>query len=165
MWCNDNAGEGMKRTMILAIVCILVVAASEGGAAQGDDILGLWSNQEGDARIEIYLCGGKYCGKIVWIKEWVYPADDPRGRAGQPRLDDNNPDQKLRNRPVVGLQIMDGFIFNGDDDWTRGTVYDPKNGKTYRGRMTLVRADRLYLRGYVLFSFFGRTTTWRRLNH
>jgi uncharacterized protein (DUF2147 family) len=31
--------------------------------------------------------------------------------------------------------------------------------------MTLVQADRLYLRGYVLFSFLGRTTTWRRLSH
>jgi uncharacterized protein (DUF2147 family) len=113
----------MKRTMILAIVCIPAVGASEGRAAQGDDILGLWINQEGDARIEIYRCGGK----IVSIKEPVYPADDPGGgRAGQPRLDDNNPDQKLRNGPVVGLQVMAGFIFNGGDDWTRGTVYDQK---------------------------------------
>ncbi len=157
--------ERVRKAMILAAVCFFSAAASSPGwAAHGDDILGLWQNEERDAIIEIYQCGEKYCGKIVWMKAPVYPADDSRGRAGQPRLDDNNPDPRLRNRPIAGLQIVDGFIFDGKNEWKQGTVYDPKNGKTYKGKMSLASRDELHMRGYVLFSFIGRTTTWSRLN-
>jgi uncharacterized protein (DUF2147 family) len=87
------------------------------------------------------------------------------GRAGQPRLDDNNPNPDLRTRPIIGLQIMSDFVFDGDNGWKRGTVYDPKNGRTYSGKVTLVSPNKLRLRGYVLLSFFGRTTIWTRLEH
>jgi len=156
--------EAVERALILAVLCFLSAAASAGWAAHGGDILGLWQNEERDGIIEIYQCGEKYCGRIVWTKAPVYKADDSRGRAGQPRLDDNNPDPKLRNRPITGLQIMDGFIFDGKNEWKRGTLYDPKDGKTYRGKMSLASPGELRLRGYVLFSFIGRTTTWTRLD-
>lgn len=133
--------------------------------ANSNDILGLWNNEEGDAIIEVFKCGEKYCGKVIWVNEPTYPADDEKSRAGQPRLDDNNPNTKLRNRPIVGLQIMDGFTFHGKNRWVGGTVYDPKNGKTYSGKMTLDSPDKLHLRGFMFFSLFGRTTTWTRFGH
>ena len=155
--------EGL-RIVLFAVVCFLSAAALAGGAAHGDNILGLWRNEESDGIIEIYKCGAKYCGRVVWTKAPVYPADDSRGRTGQPRLDDNNPDPRLRTQPIAGLQIMDGFIFDGKNEWKRGMVYDPKNGKTYKGEMSLASPNELHLRGYVLFSFIGRTTSWTRLN-
>ncbi len=161
-------GEGVKKALVLAVFCFFSAAASAAqpaNAAHGDDILGMWQNEERDAIIEVYQCGGEYCGRIAWMKTPVYPLEDPRGRAGQPRMDDNNPDPGLRNRPIAGLRIMEGFIFDGKDQWQRGTVYDPKNGKTYKGKISLAAPDVLRLRGYVLFSFFGRTTTWTRVFH
>ncbi len=86
------------------------------------------------------------------------------GRTGQRRVDDKNPDPNLRNRPIIGLKIMSGFIFDGEHKWKSGSVYDPKNGKTYSGTLTLISPNKLDLRGYVLFSFLGRTTTWTRLD-
>ncbi len=153
----------MEKTLILFVACFLSASTSVCWAANGDDILGQWQNEERDGIIEIYHCGEKYCGKIVWTKAPFYTADDARGRAGQPRQDNNNPDPGLRNRLITGLKIMDDFIFDGKNEWHSGTVYDPKSGNTYRGKMSLGSPYELHLRGYVFFSFIGRTTTWTRL--
>jgi uncharacterized protein (DUF2147 family) len=46
--------------------------------------------------------------------------------------------------------------------WKGGSVYDPQNGKIYRGKITLVSPNKLDLRGFVGIPLFGRTTTWTR---
>ncbi len=40
-----------------------------------------------------------------------------------------------------------------------GQVYDPRNGKTYSGTITMAGKDRLELRGYIMVSLIGRTST------
>ncbi len=152
------------RIIVLALCCFFHAAIGAAWAANSDDILGFWYNEEHDGIIEIYKCAGKYCGRVVWAKEPDYPEDDKMGRAGQRRVDDKNPDPHLRNRPIVGLKMMSGFIFYGENKWSGGSVYDPKNGKTYSGALTLILPNKLHLRGYVLFSFLGRTTTWTRVD-
>ncbi len=142
-----------------ALLAVLPAAAAAAGA---DDVLGAWDNAEKDAKIEVFRCGEAYCGRIVWLKVPDYPEGSTDGAPGTPKLDHNNPDAELRKLPVIGLQIVRGFRHDGDDRWTGGTVYDPKNGKTYKGRMTLVAPDRLDLRGYIGISLIGRTTTWTR---
>jgi uncharacterized protein (DUF2147 family) len=131
-------------------------------ASGGDAILGVWNNEEKDGKIEIYQCGDRYCGKIVWAKEPNYPAGSTEGTPGTPRLDNNNPSPALRKTPIMGLVIVRDFTFSGDDTWSGGTVYDPKNGKTYRGKMTLVSPSQLNLRGFIGIPLFGRTTKWTR---
>jgi uncharacterized protein (DUF2147 family) len=151
----------MKRIALLtaAILIFLVPAAF---AAGGDDILGLWYNQEKDARIEVYKCAEKYCGKIEWMKFPNYPDDSKDGAPGTPKLDDRNPDEKLRGNPRLGLTIVRDMVFAGGEKWDSGTVYDPKSGKTYSAKMTLKDQETLDLRGYVGISLFGKTSTWTR---
>ena len=151
----------MKKIVILIVVCMLLPVVSA-GAAGADDILGVWYNQEKDARIEIFKCGEKYCGKIVWLKEPNYPAGSKEGAPGTPKVDNNNPAPALRTRPVMGLQIVHDFVFVGDSLWKNGTVYDPKNGKTYSGKITLVSPGQLNLRGFIGISLIGRTAVWTR---
>jgi uncharacterized protein (DUF2147 family) len=125
------------------------------------DILGTYWNEEKDAKIRIYLAqNGKYAGKIEWMKE-------PNDASGKPKLDNLNPNSKLRSNPRLGLAIMKNFEFNaGNKRWEDGTIYDPKNGKTYDGYMYFdgKQTDKLSLRGYVLgMSMLGRTSTWERV--
>ncbi len=150
----------MKITALIpGIILALSVSAHAAGA---DDILGVWNNQEKDAKIEIMKCGGSYCGKIVWLKEPDYPAGSHEGIPGTPKLDHNNPDRALKRRPVMGLEIMHGFTFAGDNRWKNGKIYDPKNGKTYSAKITLVSSTRLDLRGYIGISLIGRTSAWTK---
>ncbi len=150
----------MKTGLFAAFLCLVLASACY--AAGGDDILGVWNNEEKDARIEIVRCGERYCGDIVWLGEPDYPAGSTEGTPGTPRVDRNNPDPALRNKLILGLRIMRDFLYAGDGVWKGGKVYDPKNGRTYSGKMTLVSPHELRLRGFIGFSFIGRNTTWTR---
>lgn len=156
----------MKRA--LKVVCLWTVAvlalthALPVLAAGPDDILGEWNDEKKDAKIEIYKCSESYCGRITWLREPNYPADSTDGTPGTPKLDHNNPDATRTKDTVIGLNIVKGFRYDGENRWNGGTVYDPKNGKTYKGKMMLVSPSRLDLRGYIGISLIGRTTNWSR---
>jgi uncharacterized protein (DUF2147 family) len=152
----------MKKTVLsITSLCLLLVSPTV-FAANADDILGVWFNGEKDAKIEIVKCADKYCGKIIWLKEPNYPAGSKDGTPGTMKLDHNNPDAALKKAPIIGLSIVHEFSYAGENLWKDGKVYDPKNGKTYKGKMTLVSPAQLDLRGYIGISLLGRTTTWTR---
>jgi uncharacterized protein (DUF2147 family) len=69
----------------------------------------------------------------------------------------------LKDKPMVGLQIMWGMTRKDDDEFDGGRILDPDNGKTYKCKLKLVEdGSKLEVRGYVGFSLFGRTQTWLR---
>jgi len=129
--------------------------------AGADDILGQWNTAQGRSRVEVYKCTDRYCGRIVWLKEPVYPADDAKGMAGKPKVDRENPDPALRSQPLEGLQILRDFRYD-DGQWLDGTIYDPREGKTYRCKIKLGDDGKLKVRGYIGISLFGKTTEWTR---
>jgi len=151
----------MTKALLLAAAALFFLAAQL-FASGGEEILGTWNNEDGRAKIEIFNCGGAYCGKIIWLRKPNYPPDDKLGMGGKPRVDRENPDPALRGRPILGLQIMEGFIFRGNGVWEKGHIYDPESGKTYKGKITQVSPQRLLLKGYVGIPLFGRSTTWTR---
>jgi uncharacterized protein (DUF2147 family) len=78
-------------------------------------------------------------------------------------LDVHNPDPALRSRPALCLQIGSGFHQTDPDRLGAGHLYDPISGHTYRGYITPTDPNTLKLRGYVLFTLFGRTEIWHRV--
>lgn len=153
----------MKSKTRLALVSIaaLLLMTIPLSAAEPDDIVGTWETPEGKSHVEIYKNGKGYFGKIVKLGEPTYPADDEQGMGGQERIDRNNPDEDLRTRPIVGLEILQGLEAS-KGAWKGGTIYDPEKGKTYKCQATL-DGDTLKLRGYIGFSLVGRTSEWARL--
>lgn len=121
------------------------------------DILGIWFNEEKTSKLQVYQVGTKFFAKIVWLK-------DPLDKAsGKPRVDNLNPDAKLKNTPLLGLVVLKDFAFDGDNEWKSGTIYDPKNGKTYSCYIKLDDSpNKLKIRGYIGVSLLGRTTYWTR---
>ncbi len=110
---------------------------------------GTWYNQEKTAKIQFFKQGDKFFGKVVWLKE---PNEN-----GKPRTDKENPDAKLKTRPILGLVNLKNFVQDGKGAWVDGEVYDPKNGKTYSCKMSLVSPVKLDIRGYIGISLIGRT--------
>jgi uncharacterized protein (DUF2147 family) len=138
------------------VLITLMFGAKYSALAQADQIERLWYNEEKTARIQVYKAiDGKFYGKIVWLK---VPTVN-----GQAKIDIHNPDEKKRNVPIMGLLILKGFTKDGANEYTGGTIYDPKNGKMYSCKMTY-EGDKLDVRGYYGFSWIGRTTTWTKAN-
>lgn len=141
-------------SLILIAPLISFVAHSQNKA---DDIIGIWlTDGKEPAKIQVYKTGEKYYGKIIWLKN---PIEN-----GKQRVDANNPDKAKRINPIVGLIMLTGFKFNGDDEWKGGDIYDPESGKTYSSYMYLKDKNTIKVRGYIGISLFGRTETWSRTN-
>ena len=139
----------------LVTVSLFVRGSAQEVVPEADAVVGTWRTSEGKAIVEIFKCEESYCGRIVWLREPL--------KEGKPVLDDKNPDETLRERPVLGMVLLHGFVYDEDYLWTGGTVYDPESGDAYSARMTLVGEEELELRGYVLIPLFGRTETWTRV--
>ncbi len=152
----------MKPISVRILLLIVVIAIAASAFASSDDLLGSWLNQAQDAKIEISKCGNDFCGKIVWLKEPVYPVGSKEGTPGTPKVDTRNPDASRRSTPIMGMQIMSGLQPAGDGQWKNGHIYDPDSGKTYSAKATLVSHDQLDLRGFIGVSLIGRTEKWTR---
>jgi len=67
------------------------------------------------------------------------------------------------NQPIEGLIILKGLTRDGEQ-WTGGTILDPENGKEYQCTLTLEGDSELNVRGFIGFSFIGRTQRWKRMD-
>jgi uncharacterized protein (DUF2147 family) len=134
------------------LLLLLFIFSRSVSFAQIDPIEHLWYNEEKTAKIQVYKAhDGKFYGKIAWLK-------DP-DKNGKPKVDDKNPEASRRTQPILGLLILKGFSKNGNDKYADGTIYDPKNGKTYSCKITR-NGKSLDVRGYIGLSIIGRTTRW-----
>ena len=143
----------MKKTIFLAIALLL------GGnlmAQSADGILGVWWNEEKDGKVEVYKVGDEYRGRVVYVKNNT----NPDGTS--PKNDNENPDEKLRSRVIMGTTILMGLKYDsGDKEWAGGEIYDTKSGKTYDCYAYLQKDGSLYFKGYLLgMRFIGRSTSW-----
>jgi uncharacterized protein (DUF2147 family) len=111
---------------------------------------------EGESQIRIFRAtNGKYYGRIEWLEE----------KEDREKEDTKNPDEKLRERKILGIQLLNAFVYNKTEErWENGTIYDPDNGKTYDCFMWFEDdPDVLFIKGYVLgMKFLGRQTKWTR---
>ncbi len=158
-WINSNI-EGMKSIVLSMFVLFTFASGSllaQPEKAEADKIKGIWLTGNGKAKVKIYDCDGKYCGKIVWLKN---PYEDD----GSEKLDKENPDDKLKKRPILGLHLLTDFEYDEDLEWEDGEIYDPESGKTYSCviNMDEENPNSLDVRGYIGFSLIGRTDVWTR---
>jgi uncharacterized protein (DUF2147 family) len=146
-------------TKTLLLLSILLALTTQARSQEADSarmrVLGQWLTTGGESKIEIVSRDSlTFRGRIVWLR-------DPL-KNGRPVVDDKNPEDSLRNRPVLGLELLRGFSYAGNDVWSGGKIYDPKSGNDYSAKMTMVNDSTLDLRGYVLIPLFGRTERWAR---
>ena len=139
----------VSKVLLFSFIFIGIAVVAK---AQTDPIEKVWYNQEKTAKIQVYKAkDGRFYGKMVWLKE---PLEN-----GKPKVDKENPDEKKRNTPLIGLILLRGLEKDGDNEYDNGKIYDPKNGKTYSCKITH-KGNTLDLRGFVGISLIGRTSTW-----
>ena len=120
-------------------------------------VLGKWKtidDETGKAKsiIEIYEVNGKVHGKIAELLDGVSQDEVCENCTG-----------KRKGKKLIGMEIMYGLEKDGDNKWEDGKIYDPNNGKEYSCEIKLLSADKLEVRGYIGFSFVGRSQNWYRV--
>jgi len=113
---------------------------------------GLWRTPTNNGEVRIAECGQALCGRIV---------SSDRIKADPELRDTKNRNEALRSRPLKDLLMLQGFT-GGPTEWKGGTVYNPEDGGTYKGRLKLQDADTLRLTGCIVAPLC-KSQTWRRI--
>ena len=150
----------MRPFRAILCACAALAAASAGATAGPAAVDGTWKSEDGEGIVEVAACAADpaaRCGRIVWIKT---PLVD-----GKPVRDANNPDAALQKRPICGLEVVSAMKPATDGSYAGGTVYDPEEGKSYKGSMKL-DGGVLKVTGYVEAPILGKLTdtdAWTRV--
>lgn len=137
---------------------MIFLLTSQVFAATTLTVVGDWQtiNQETNkpsSIIRIWEEDGKYFGKIAKIVE---------ESQGEPERCTACTGE-LKDAPVLGFPLISDMELVGNGDYAKGTITDPRTGKVYHCKMTVVQEGKaLNVRGYLGFSLLGRTTTWYR---
>src|SRR5690606_19953122 len=114
----------MKTSVLTALA---VAAAALAAPALAGDPTGLWQTPTNGGQVRIERCGNALCGTLV---------TSAAIRANPGQLDVKNKDEAQRSRTLRGLRMLSGFT-GGPTEWRGGSVYNPEDGGTYRGTITM----------------------------
>ena len=108
------------------------------------NIFGYWLTSGSVVKIE--NCNNQVCGKIITI--FVDDEVDPKSI-----LDDNNKNKSLRDRMLIGIDLLSEFEINDEDQKTfkGGKIYDPRSGNTYKSNLYLAQSGNLKVEGCLAF--------------
>ena len=132
-------------TLLLSLFLLLQTPSVEGTWVNIDDETGVAKSE-----IELYVEQGKLYGRVLRL---LLPEDQ-----GKKCVNCKGSD---KNKPIEGLLIVRG-LSRDDADWTDGKIMDPANGKSYDCTIRLEDPNTLNVRGFLGFSFLGRTQVWKR---
>lgn len=148
----------MEKTMKLwKAICGLVFAVSfipSAIAASGSPV-GQWTtidDKTGAKRAVVMI--SESGGVISGVIQKVYP------QPGDTGICEKCPGS-FKGKKVAGLRFLWGLKSDGNNEWSGGSILDPKSGKVYKAKMTL-EGNKLHVRGYLGVSLLGRTQTWVR---
>jgi uncharacterized protein (DUF2147 family) len=111
----------------------LCLAVGQMTAAQSANMDGIWSRDDGNARVRIAPCGDKTCATNVWIR------DTSKGEAS-------------------GDQLIMSLKRSSDTEFS-GTAYDPKRRISYSVDVTLGNQT-MKTKGCVLARLLCKTVGW-----
>ncbi|MDB5473377.1 MAG: hypothetical protein JWP99_680 [Devosia sp.] len=135
-------------------------------APPAQPIEGIWQTVL-QSEVTIAACPEGFCGilsKIVVPGEGLTSAELAAAQAMpvESLTDQRNKDPALRQRPMLGLQILSmrpsdkPYVYDGD-------IYNPEDGNTYSGYIEMLGPDLVRLNGCVLFNVICRGEDWVRV--
>ncbi|MCF2947055.1 DUF2147 domain-containing protein [Paraglaciecola aquimarina] len=153
----------MSKFLCSCLLSVLVTTSCFAG-----DIQGVWFTENKDAKVKVYACGTEVCGDIIWLKDPIWTEKDVKNQKdavlGHAKTDVKNDDKALKVRPILGMTLLTGLKLTDENEWDGGKIYDAESGKTYSCQAKLKEdGDTLKMKGYIGFSWIGRSTTWTRV--
>jgi len=133
-------------TLIFAVSAILL---------NGQNILGTWKTIDDEENVEkshiqLYEEDGILYGKVVKLLE------------GATATHCSNCEGDKKDASITGMIVMYDMKKDGAA-YDEGTILDPATGKEYSCKIELEEADKLKVRGYIGYSWLGRTQYWYRV--
>lgn len=141
----------------LLLATLFLASLTVAFAAESSSPVGTWKtidDENGHAKsiVQISEENGELTGKVLRVLE--------SERGLHPVCSACTGDRK--DKPVEGMTIMWGVHKSGNV-WDGGKILDPKSGKTYSVKLSLVDGGKkLDVHGYLGIAMLGRSQTWLR---
>ncbi|MEM0942614.1 MAG: DUF2147 domain-containing protein [Pseudomonadota bacterium] len=135
---------------VLAIAAVLMI--SPGAQAAPESLEGRWLTGKRKVAITLFPCGDEFCGRIDWLAK-------PYTSEGTLKIDSENPDPSLRDRPYCGIQVITKLRESRPGVWKGGDLYNPQDGRTYDIQIK-TDGDGLKVRAYLGVKLLGKTENW-----
>lgn len=118
-----------------------------------DRILGKWISEKKNLIVEIYRHEREYKAKILWFSDL-----DDLDRPACVRTDNQNPDPALRNRKILGMDVLKLLSYNKNtNSWENGVIYDALSGKEWSSYVYMNENGTLRVKGYWHFKFINKS--------
>lgn len=130
-----------------------------------EDILGKWisSKHKDGNQIIIEITekeDGKFYGTMIGQTIPFYQEGEFEG---QEKMDLKNPDESLRKRKLVGLEMLHSLTYHEDTNRYRdGKVYVPGMGKTLYASVQIEKNQMKMKGSFDKSGIFGKTQIWNR---
>lgn len=144
-----------SRTLAALALAVGLGLAAAQSAARADTAVGTWRLSSGKITVRVDNCGANLCATVVGLSK-------PLNKEGKPKVDKENPNPALRNRPVIGLRVVDGMAPAGENKWS-GKIYNADDGKTYSGTAE-VSGDTLVIKACILGGLACKKQRFARVN-
>lgn len=140
----------MLKTMGAALMVLLSVQVSSAEPPRPGPIEGVWLDQDRSGYILITREGdnlfqGRIAGSV----------------SGSVDKDVQNPDPALRGKSLLGHPIIKDL--RCDAEVCLGSIYNPRDGRTYSARVRSLEADVLEVRGFIGTPMLGQSQRWTRV--
>lgn len=143
----------------LFFICVVLLVPVKAICFQGqNDILGKWISTKKNVIIDVYKTGSQFQAKVLW-----YNDTDDLSRPMRSRLDIHNPDKSLRNQLILGMDVLEGLVYNSEKHrWEKGKIYDPSSGRHWSSIVYFNKQKQMEVKGYWKFEFLCQTLAFVR---
>ncbi|QHS56165.1 DUF2147 domain-containing protein [Mucilaginibacter sp. 14171R-50] len=149
------------RYLLLLLITVLPSFKSidTDAGPQANRICGKWQASEKNLTVEVYPYKNTFKAKIIWFSGGVSKA-----KPMETITDIKNPDPALRNRKVLGLDVVQDLKYNArTNSWESGKIYEVQSGKYWNAAAYIDKSGLLKVKGYWKVKFLGKTMTFKRL--
>ena len=132
-----------KRNLInIYLTFFAIFLSSNLDADNNHSMIGYWLTSQ--SIVLVSKCENQLCATIehIFVEEGI----DQKSI-----LDNNNKEKSLRDRTLVGINLIDGFKhIDGAKKLSGGRIYDPGRGRTFKSNIYLLQNGNLKIEGCLL---------------
>ena len=129
-------------------------------AINPDDLLGTWMSTDNSVKVEVYKVNNQFKAKVLWFNHLLSESKTPMHLS----LDTNNPNPALRNRKILGMEILDGLRYDAQkNEWVNGKIYDASSGRYWSSCAKLLQNGILKVRGFWKVEWIGKSISFKKV--
>lgn len=150
----------MSKVIRISVIALLFTVWSQAATVVRMDevICGRWMSEDKDLMINISKQNTEYTATIVWFD------DRDETKKMEEHVDGLNPDPSLRNRKLVGINMIEKLEYSPESNtWENGVMYDAQQGRQWNSCAYINQKGELKVKTYWHLKFLGKTRTFKRI--